>query len=236
MKVSERLGAVQQIATELEKRYSFTEIGEFTSAFGLQSSPPHWDDNYDYARQIVAKASVSILAEIVDDLGIEAFTGFTTIRQVPAIWEEGESLRVFISHLSSEKVKATRFRDAMRAKGMSGFVAHEDIEPTLEWQVQIERALSNMELFVSMHTAGFSKSVWTQQEIGYAVSTGVKIIALRMEEDPTGFIGKHQALARGTKNAAQIVTDIQVLLRKDERLKERYEKALAAQIDDDVPF
>ena len=93
-----------------------------------------------------------------------------------------------------------------------------------------------MELFVSMHTTGFSKSWWTQQEIGYAVSTGVKIIALRMEEDPTGFIQKHQALSRGTKKAEEIAKDISKLILKDERLKERYISCLTPEIDPDVPF
>jgi hypothetical protein len=116
---------------------------------------------------------------------------------------------------------------------VTAFVAHEDIEPTLEWQVQIERALHCMEVFISIHTPGFSKSIWTQQEVGFAVCRGVKIIAVRMGEDPTGFISKHQALSRGTKTAEQIASDVDKLLRKDERVKERYEQCV---LDADLPF
>lgn len=124
----------------------------------------------------------------------------------------------------------------MKTESMSAFVAHEDIEPTLEWQVQIERALNSMDLFVSMHTEGFKDSVWTQQEIGFAVARGVKIIALRFEEDPTGFIQKNQALSRGEKRAEALVRDIKALVLKDERLKERYQQCLDSDTDDDVPF
>ena len=90
-----------------------------------------------------------------------------------------------------------------------------------------------MELFISIHTPGFSQSIWTQQEIGFAVCRGVKIIALRMGEDPTGFISKHQALSRGVKTAEQIAADIDLLLKRDERIKERYEQCV---LDADVPF
>jgi hypothetical protein len=51
-----------------------------------------------------------------------------------------------------------------------------NIPPTLEWHVEIERALYNMDAFLAIHTPGFKDSFWTQQEIGFAVGRGVKII------------------------------------------------------------
>lgn len=123
---------------------------------------------------------------------------------------------------------------------MAAFVAHEDIKPTLEWQVQIERALTNCELFISLHTPGFSKSHWTQQEVGYAVGRGVKIIAVRMGEDPIGSIQKNQALSRGIKTADILAAEIAELVVSDERLRDRFE-ALSRpnpydDLDDDIPF
>ena len=61
-----------------------------------------------------------------------------------------------------------------------------------------------MDAFIAIHTPGFSASFWTQQEVGFAVGRGVKIISLRMGEDPTGFISKHQALARRQRTAEEI--------------------------------
>lgn len=236
MKVSERLDLNRSIARDIDRRYDWAEVDEFLGAFGLDYSPSNSLDKEDYVRQILAKASLSALSEIVEDLGLSAFSQIAPERQLPGVWKDDSKLRVFVSHLSSEKEKATRLRDSMKAASMSAFVAHEDIEPTLEWQVQIERALNSMDLFVSIHTEGFSRSVWTQQEIGFAVARGVKIIALRMDEDPTGFIQKNQALSRGTKRAEQIVEDIKNLILKDERLRERYQACLDADLDNDVPF
>ncbi|WP_189488449.1 toll/interleukin-1 receptor domain-containing protein, partial [Asticcacaulis endophyticus] len=122
--------------------------------------------------------------------------------------------------------------------GIDGFVAHEDIHPTLEWQAEIERALHTMDAFVAMHTPGFSQSIWTQQEIGFAVGKGVKIISLRMGEDPTGFISKHQALPRGKKTADEIATEINQLLGEDRRTNERLSRAQAELrlLEEEIPF
>ncbi|OHD00811.1 MAG: hypothetical protein A2885_12910 [Sphingopyxis sp. RIFCSPHIGHO2_01_FULL_65_24] len=238
MKVSERLKVIDRLADELQERYGFLETSTFLRAF-LPNFSGHFDD-YHSPREMAAYALVdatpSILGEMVEDLGIESLAVVAARVQRPAIWADETKLRVFVSHLSVEKDKATRLREAFSGYGMSAFVAHEDIEPTLEWQVQIERALHSMELFVSVHTEGFSKSCWTQQEIGFATATGVKIISIRMGEDPTGFISKHQSLSRGKKTADEIASHIDVLLQKDERINQRYLRCKEQHLDDSVPF
>ncbi len=84
---------------------------------------------------------------------------------------------------------------------------------------------------VAILTVGFSKSAWTQQEVGFALGRGTKIISLKMEEDPTGFLAKQQALLRGNRTADEIAPDIVKLLSKDLRTKGRLEEA-----QDPVPF
>lgn len=237
MRVSERLDLNRTLAAEIVRRYDWREFSEFLAAFGLQQTPDNWEDADDFVRQVLAKASVSVLSEITEDLGLSAFSEAAPARQMPVMWKDDKRLRVFVSHLSIEKQKATRLRDCLAAAGMSAFVAHEDIEPTLEWQIQIERALNATELFLTLHTKGFCESVWTQQEIGFAVARGIKIIAVRMEEDPKGSIQKNQALSRGTKTAEQLVNDITSLIQKDERLKDRYQSYLDNEVlNGDVPF
>lgn len=237
MKVSERLGLNRQIANELNRRFDWTEIQIFLNAFGLKTDiSGQWGTDEDYYRSILSAAPLSTLAEIVEDLGLPAFSDAAPLRQMPKIWAEDDKVRVFISHLSKEKTKATRLRDCLANYNMNAFVAHEDIEPTLEWQVQIERALTNCELFVSLHTPEFAKSHWTQQEIGYAVGRGVKIIAVRMGEDPIGFIQKNQALSRGEKTADQLSEEIAKLAAEDERLKVRFLSFSQLELLDDIPF
>jgi hypothetical protein len=143
----------------------------------------------------------------------------------PANWLNPQRFRVFISHIAVHKDKATRLKSCLVRYGIDGFVAHEDIEPTLEWQSEIEKALRTMDAFLAIHTAGFAKSIWAQQEVGYAVGRGVKIISLQMGEDPTGFISKHQALRRGDRKAEEIAAEIDGILAKDPRTRDKLRAA-----------
>jgi hypothetical protein len=95
-----------------------------------------------------------------------------------------------------------------------------------------------MDAFLAIHTKGFSASFWTQQEIGFAVGRGAKIISLKMGEDPTGFISKHQALPRGTRTAEEIAKEIDAILSNDNRTAERLAAAQKANAppEDEIPF
>jgi AbiJ N-terminal domain 3/TIR domain len=143
----------------------------------------------------------------------------------PANWLNAQRFRLFISHIAIHKDKAIRLKSCLARYGIDGFVAHEDIEPTLEWQSEIEKALRTMDAFVAIHTVGFAKSIWTQQEVGYAVGRGVKIISLQMGEDPTGFISKHQALRRGHRKAEEVAAEIDGILAKDPRTRDKLRAA-----------
>ena len=237
MKVSARMALIERLGSELQDRYGFPQAFAFLRAFSLRPSGNF--DDFENVKDLVfyalSDAKESVLSEMIDDLGIEALSHISASIQPPSMWADDMKMRVFVSHLSIEKQKATRLRDTLAPYGLSAFVAHEDIEPTLEWQVQIERALHSMELFISMHTPGFQDSVWAQQEIGFAVAKGVKIIAVRMGEDPKGFISKHQALSRGEKNAVKLASEIAVLLEKDQRTSARFLQCKLA-AEDNIPF
>ena len=102
-----------------------------------------------------------------------------------------------------------------------------------------------MDGFIAIHTLGFSASCWTQQEVGFALGRGTKIVSLKMGEDPTGFISKHQALARRQQTAEQIAHEIDAILKADEQTAARLIEAKKAKgllpskestLIDDIPF
>ena len=110
-----------------------------------------------------------------------------------SIWGE-DGYRVFLSHKAEVKKETSELKDKLEIYGISAFVAHADIEPTKEWQQEVENALATMHAFVALMTKDFHDSEWTDQEVGYALARGVPIIAAKMGLDPYGFIGKFQAL------------------------------------------
>ncbi len=58
----------------------------------------------------------------------------------PACWTD-DDVRIFISHVSTNKSEAQELKDYLETFGIKGFVAHSDIKPSKEWQNEIELAL-----------------------------------------------------------------------------------------------
>lgn len=144
-------------------------------------------------------------------------------RDVPSdtlkrIWGDS-GFRVFLSHKAEVKKEASGLKERLYVYGVSAFVAHEDIHPTKEWQDEIESALSSMDAFVALMTDDFHDSLWTDQEVGYALGRGVPIIAVKLGRDPYGFIGRFQALSCGWSDAGE---EIIKLLMKFSRMKDAY--------------
>ena len=138
-------------------------------------------------------------------------------KHLDQLWGEG-AIRVFISHIARCKVWATEIQEALAQLGVASFVAHEDIEPTAEWQTEIERALFSMDMLLALLTEGFKESNWTDQEVGIAIGRGVPIISVSRGKDPYGFIGKYQAIRWGGKSGKQVADEILGALLKTEGL------------------
>jgi TIR domain len=238
---SHKLLLISAIAAELQRRYSFNDIDTYLQEWGIDTPHQFGESKANYVKITLGGVDSAVVAKIADDLEID-ITGTNIPTPPPKNWADGRTFRLFISHLAQEKDKATRLRDCLAPYHIGGFVAHQDIYPTLPWQVEIERALSTMDAFVAIHTKGFSQSMWAQQEVGFAVARRVKIISLKMGEDPTGFISKHQALPRLNRTAEQIAKEINTLLLFDELTATRLKEIIDINTkkptveDDDIPF
>jgi hypothetical protein len=131
------------------------------------------------------------------------------------IWGNGK-FRIFLSHKAEYKVETAKLQKELAAYGISSFVAHNDIEPTREWQDEIENALHTMDVLVALLTEGFQQSNWTDQEIGFALGRKKQVIAVRMGTDPYGFIGRYQAVTATWDNAA--VNIIKALMKHEKMI------------------
>lgn len=65
------------------------------------------------------------------------------------IWGSGR-VRLFISHVSSYRSAASKIKAGLLPMGITAFIAHEDVEPTLEWQKEIEIALQSMDVLCAL--------------------------------------------------------------------------------------
>lgn len=116
--------------------------------------------------------------------------------------------RLFISHLSKDKLRATHIKELLLPYGIDCFVAHEDISPSKEWQIVIENALSSADALCAILSPNFSKSQWCDQEVGFALGRRKLVIPINAGVDPYGFIGKWQAIKSEKKSRLQVANEI----------------------------
>ena len=114
--------------------------------------------------------------------------------EVRRLWADGR-FRLFLSHVSKHKIAVSRVKELLSLCGVDAFVAHEDIEPSLEWQREIELALRSMHALAALVTPDFDQSNWTDQEVGWALGRGVPVVPVRLGADPYGLAGKFQGVS-----------------------------------------
>ena len=124
-------------------------------------------------------------------------------RKLKQFWGEG-STRIFLSHVAIYQKDAMELKEALAKFGMAAFVAHKDIDPSAEWQVEIEYALSSMDLLVALLTVEFNQSPWANQEVGIAYERKVPIFPIDRGSLPAGFISKLQALRCRSMSGEQV--------------------------------
>lgn len=204
MKPIERVKLIEAIAKTLQERMTCADIETYLPLFKIYNHDEQECSNSKriYVKKLLAHESEEIILQIAEDL--ELITNEKTInKEIATFWVQGY-FKLFISHLAKHKKQATYLQNALKQYGISGFVAHVDIEPSREWQDEIEKALHTMDALTAILMSGFKESHWCDQEVGFAVGKNVLIIPIRKELDPYGFIGKFQAV-QGNNTTVQEV-------------------------------
>ncbi|KAB2946093.1 MAG: TIR domain protein [Candidatus Methanoperedens nitroreducens] len=105
-----------------------------------------------------------------------------------------DSFRIFFSYSTDDKTIVGKLKEQLEFMGFEVFLAHDDIEPNIEWQYDIIKNIKGCDTFIPLLTKSFRESAWTDQEIGMAVATDKFIVALQVDFPPYGFLGKNQGL------------------------------------------
>jgi hypothetical protein len=121
-----------------------------------------------------------------------------------------ERTRLFISHTSAHRAEVGAIAAELNRFAFSCFVAHDQIEPSREWQDVIERALRSCDVLLAYVTPDFAASNWTDQEVGWALGRELVILPLKVgADDPYGFFGAYQALPiRSDQKPPEIATAV----------------------------
>jgi hypothetical protein len=114
------------------------------------------------------------------------------------------SIPAFLSYSHKDRRLAGLTKECLDLYAFDTFLAHEDLQPSEEWQKIILTRLKECIVFLPLLTDAFTRSDWTDQETGIAVGLKKIIVPLKVKRNPYGFISKYQAqlLDRGTVEEA----------------------------------
>lgn len=197
MNRADRLRYKERLAEELAKR-SWDEIDVILREFDFMTSDL-WQgsDPRAYCIDMMRNGSDGDLLELEEYLNPP--DPLPSLPDDAGPWEDGW-FRLFLSHVSREKVFAQEVSRALRGFGIQGFVAHADIKPTTEWMTAIEVALATADGLAALLHGGFVESRWCDQEVGMAAARRIPLVPVKFSNNPHGFLGRVQAV-QGSEDA-----------------------------------
>ena len=104
----------------------------------------------------------------------------------PSSYRKVGFYKIFTSHVSKYKESALNLKLMLEPYGISAFVAHVDIKPSKEWEMEVEKALFSMNAQCAILTPDFIESTWCNREVGYAFGRNVLCIPIDKGQLPYG--------------------------------------------------
>lgn len=227
MNVLARIDLIDRIGRELQSRMSYSDIDVYLSAYGINCKDyqPSTNSKWVYVKELLADIDEGLILKIADELELE-HNYSNPFPKEATFWKAGH-FKLFLSHLASFKVNTARLQHTLKKYAITSFVAHEDIEPSKEWQTEIEAALHTMDAMAALLMPGFKESNWCDQEVGVAVGRDVLIIPVRKGLDPYGFIGKYQGIQAKKKNISEVADEIYKTLIKSPKTKAKMIRSIS---------
>lgn len=211
-----KINLIKKIAKRLQVE---TDIdGDLTlGAFDFPRSREwHYSDGYEFYATMLSSGKDHNLIGLHDYL----FPGENLPQLLTSddvnLWNKN-FFRVFISHSTTKKLLTSQLKKELAEYGIDCFVAHEDIEPTSQWLIEIKKALNSCNCLVAILCSEFPKSKFCDQELGYALSLDKFVIPVRVEIDPYGFMAPLQGVKAFTATPGEIASDIVKILEKNAR-------------------
>ena len=140
----ERIRLISEIGTRLgSEEWSIIDLN--LRQFSLPTTEEWSRDRHEYVMEMIDQADDDDLVGLGRHVGYVLQDEPSLNQTQPDFWERGH-FRLFLSHLAKRRNVASKVKKELSFLGISTFVAHSDIEPTKEWQNEIESALATCEL------------------------------------------------------------------------------------------
>ena len=178
------------------------------------------DANRDYDYDAYRSANICPSDDAKGDLNMNL------LAEEPTFWQRG-FYRMFISHLTDDKILDGDLKRVLGTLGISYFVAHEDIDPTKVWQDEIVKALKTTDSLFAIVSPGLVNSKWCDQEVGFALGRDILWISLMHGERPYGILGMSQGVQCQGKDTNKVAVAIFDILCTNSKTKDNYTRCVA---------
>lgn len=103
-------------------------------------------------------------------------------------------MRAFMSYQTADREIAGRVAALLTGFECTAFMAHENIEVSGEWRLEILDELNGADIFIPILSANYYNSIWCKQESGIAAFRRMTIVPLSTDGSiPQGFIAHIQS-------------------------------------------
>ena len=116
-----------------------------------------------------------------------------------------------MSYSTLDKVLAGKIRELLTKEGVEVFLAHHDIAISKEWREEILKHLNSCDALLAVITPNFRKSVWTNQEAGFVIGKGNKVVSLifkYVDIKKLGFLEAYQGIQTKNENLEENIRKI----------------------------
>jgi hypothetical protein len=203
--------------------------------FGLSTTESWSGTKVGYIIEIAKNGNDDTITGLAEHCGIPVEHGVVQPNVQAAFWKP-DHFRLFLSHLATHKKFTSELQQALEHYGITAFVAHKDINPTAEWQNEIELALSTCDGLLALLHPGFHVSNWTDQEIGFVMGRAMPVFSITLGETPYGFIGKTQAFNGIGKTAVVLAREIFDALRKNKQTQDKMAEIVVSLFENSGSF
>jgi nucleoside 2-deoxyribosyltransferase len=120
------------------------------------------------------------------------------------------SIHIFLSHAHKDAALVKQTAGALASLGLVPFVAAHDIPPAREWLEDVQHELTISDALAAFLTPEFRASAWADQEVGYALAQGKKVLPIQLDAAtaPHGFLERYQAVHASNMTAHEIAVTI----------------------------
>ena len=133
--------------------------------------------------------------------------------ETPVTSPKRKKVEVFFSYSHMDRVLAGKMAAFLTQRGIGVFLAHEDIEVSKEWREEIFQHLKSADVLIALLTPNYERSVWANQEPGYMIGKGGKIVPLIVGETQIKKFGFLEALQGISVKEESLVDCFEEILR-----------------------